>query len=67
MPISKAAKAAPAATGGDLRSIERFGGLLDLHAIKYDLQVQHLVRRLRLPPLRAELVARLAFGGGRQA
>jgi hypothetical protein len=46
------------ATFGD---IERFGGRLDLHAIKYDLQVQHLVRRFGLPLGRAELVAALAF------
>jgi hypothetical protein len=56
--------AAPVATGGDLQNIERFTGRLDLHAtIKTSLQVQHL--RFGLSPIRAELVARLAYGEAR--
>jgi hypothetical protein len=62
MAFSKAAKAAPVATGGDLRSIERFGGRLDLHATtKTSLQVQHLIRRFGLPPATAGTIATLAF------
>jgi hypothetical protein len=58
---SEAAKAAPVETGGDLRNIEQLGGRLDLHATKLALQSQHLQRRFGLSPIRAELVAHLAF------
>lgn len=67
MRIPKAAKGATARRGDALLKVEQLGGRLDLHAIKSDLQVQHLVRRFRLPLVRAELIARLAFQtiGGR--
>jgi hypothetical protein len=61
MASPKAAKAAPVATGGDLRRIEQLGGRLDLHATKSMRQSQYLQLRFGLSPIRAELVARLAY------
>jgi hypothetical protein len=46
--LQKAAKAAPAVTGGDLRSFARFGGPLNLYATtKTSLQLQYPALRIQ--------------------
>jgi hypothetical protein len=60
----KAVRAAPAIAGNGPLNFEQLPGRLDVHATKFNLQIQHLTTRLGLSPVRAGVVAELAYGGG---
>lgn len=59
---SNAAKPAPAATGSRLQKREQHSKQqLGFDATLSSLRLQYLMRRFGLEPIRAELVARLAY------
>jgi hypothetical protein len=63
----KTVRVATTTTVNDPRNVDELAGHVDISANKFQAQIQFLRQRFGLPPMRAKLVAELAFQQGKRA